>query len=381
MPLEVQALNRLSEVSPDQWDAVAPESNPFLHYHFLNGLEQSGCVGTPQSGWIPRHIVVRQEGIVVGALPLYEKYDSYGEYIFDWSWARAATQAGINYYPKLVSAVPFTPASGPRLLVGHDQDPSKIRAALLSGLAAVYEQIDASSIHILFHEDDEQDAFEQVGLHKRLSHQFHWLRRKEWTCFDDYLSQMRSSRRKQVRKERRQAQSHGLDLRMVRGDDLGDESWQALYHFYRRTCHFKGAIPYLNEAFFQYVRENMAHSVMASIATRDGHTVAGSLFFRGEENLFGRYWGCLEDYKHLHFELCYYLPIEWAFQNEIHRIEAGAQGQHKIARGFDAAYCHSSHHMKHAGFWDAIQRFLKEEAQGVQNEVAYYRSHSSFKDT
>ena len=261
-----------------------------------------------------------------------------------------------------------------------DQNQETICSALLSGLAAVYEQTNASSIHVLFHSDSEQSPLQNVGLHKRLSHQFHWLNPGRWASFDDYLASMRSSRRKQVRKERKQAQGHGLNLQMLRGDELSDESWQALYHFYRRTCHFKGAIPYLNQAFFEYIRVNMASSVMASIATHDDTTVAGSLFFRGAENLFGRYWGCVEDYKALHFELCYYLPIEWSFQNGIKKIEAGAQGQHKIARGFDAVYCHSSHHIKHGGFWEAIQRFLKEEAQGVENEVAYCRSHSSFKD-
>ncbi len=380
MALEVQALSQLSQVSPEDWEAVAPRDNPFLEYHFLNGLEVAGCVGTPQSGWIPRHIVVKNEGQLVGALPLYEKYDSYGEYIFDWSWARAATQAGINYYPKLVSAVPFTPAGGPRLLVAPDENQTHIQSALLSGLAAVYEQTDASSIHILFHQEDEQGAFQKVGLAPRLSHQFHWLRRAGWNSFDDYLGSMRSNKRKQIRKERKQAQGHGLNLQMLPGAELNNEQWQALYQFYRRTCHFKGAIPYLNEDFFQYIRKHMAHAVMASIAMRDETTVAGSLFFRGGENLFGRYWGCLEDYKQLHFELCYYLPIEWSFQNGVTRIEAGAQGQHKIARGFDASYCHSSHHMKHGGFWEAIQRFLKDEAEGVQQEVAYYRSHSSFKE-
>lgn len=379
MAFEVQALSELAEISSHQWDAIAPADNPFLHYHFLNGLEQSGCVGTPQSGWIPRHIIVKDNDQIVGALPLYEKYDSYGEYIFDWSWARAATQAGIDYYPKLVSAVPFTPASGPRLLVDANQNQEHIHSALLSGLASVYEQTNSSSIHILFHQEDEQVPFEKVGLAPRLSHQFHWLRREGWTSFDDYLGSMRSNKRKQVRKERKQAQGHGLSLEMVHGESLNDEQWQALYHFYRRTCHFKGAIPYLNEPFFEYIRKHMANSVMASIATKGETTVAGSLFFKGGENLFGRYWGCLEDYKQLHFELCYYLPIEWSFQNGVTRIEAGAQGQHKIARGFDASYCHSSHHMKHGGFWDAIQRFLKEESESVRQEVTYYRGHSSFK--
>lgn len=380
MTLEVQVLSRLSEVEPEAWDALAPADNPFVHFHFLNGLEESGSVGSPRTGWVPRHVIVKSDGRLVGALPLYEKYDSYGEYIFDWSWARAANQAGIEYYPKLVSAVPFTPASGPRLLIHPEHDADPILQALFSGLNAVYEQTGASSIHILFHTETEQAAFKEIGLAARLSHQFHWNRRPNWESFDDYLASMRASKRKQIRKERSKAQSHGLKLEMVRGEDLNDEQWQALYVFYRQTCHHKGAIPYLNLDFFKYIQEHMASSVMASLASLEDTTVAGSLFFHGAQNLFGRYWGCTEDFSHLHFELCYYLPIEWSFQNGIHKIEAGAQGEHKISRGFDAAVCHSSHHMKHAGFWDAIQNFLEEEARGVTRTVEYYRTHSSFKN-
>jgi predicted N-acyltransferase len=324
-------------------------------------------------------VVVKSDGRLVGALPLYEKYDSYGEYIFDWSWARAATQAGIEYYPKLVSAVPFTPASGPRLLLSAADNPEPILQAIFRGLNTVYEQTGTSSIHILFHTEQEQAAFQEIGLAARLSHQFHWNRRPQWHSFDDYLASMRASKRKQIKKERNRAQSHGLKLEMVRGEDLNDEQWQALYMFYRQTCHHKGAIAYLNLAFFNYIQKHMASSVMASLASLENTTVAGSLFFRGEQNLFGRYWGCIEDFSHLHFELCYYLPIEWSFQNGIHKIEAGAQGEHKISRGFDAAVCYSSHHMKHAGLWDAIQNFLKEEALGVTRTVEDYRAHSSFK--
>lgn len=379
MTLKVEILDRIADVDATAWDNLTPNNNPFVQFHFLNGLETSGCVGSADSGWVPRHIVVKSDGRLVGALLLYEKHDSYGEYIFDWSWARAAHEAGIAYYPKLVSAVPFTPASGPRLLIDPHGDRKLIVSAIFSGLNALYEETNASSIHILFHEEELQESFQELGLTPRLSHQFHWLRKSQWNSFDDYLGSMRASRRKQVKKERQKAQSHGLKLEMLHGSALNEEQWQALYLFYRQTCHHKGAIPYLNHAFFEYIKEHMADTVMASIATREETTVAGSLFFRGEENLFGRYWGCREEYKHLHFELCYYLPIEWSFQNGIQRIEAGAQGQHKISRGFDAAFCYSSHHVKHAGFWEAIQRFIQEEAQSVKRDVSYYRSHSSFK--
>lgn len=376
---EVEILNSLESIPSTAWNILAPSNNPFLHYHFLRGLEVSRCVGTVQTGWVPRHVVVRDGETLVGAMPLYEKYDSYGEYIFDWSWARAAQQAGISYYPKLVSAVPFTPVTGPRMLVDPNCDETNIQAALLSGMNAVLEKLNASGLHILFSTAAQSEKLAEFGMHPRLSHQFHWRRRDNWLSFEDYIGDMKAKRRKQIKRERRKASSHGLRLSMVCGTQLSHEDWQALYLFYRTTCHHKGAIPYLTPEFFEYLKINMPEQILVSMAFQDNVAVAASIFFRGEENLFGRYWGCLENFDHLHFELCYYLPIEWSLQNGITRIEAGAQGPHKISRGFDAEICHSTHHLTHQGLAQAVKQFLVQEATSVRQEVKLFRDHSPFK--
>ena len=380
MALALTSVTSLETVSAESWDALAPVNNPFVRYGFLRGLEVSCCVGSAKVGWVPRHLLVHEDERLVAALPLYEKYDSYGEFIFDWSWSRAAQMNGIPYYPKLVSAVPFTPATGQRFLTHPDYPREELMGVLTSGLAEVAKQLDVSSIHVLFETREERESLERLGFQPRASFQFHWEREPTWGSFDDYLGSMRASSRKQVRRERRRARSHGLTLRALRGCELEAKHWDALWSFYERTLAFKGAIRYLNPAFFDFLRNEMTDHVFATFAEDDqGNPLAGSLFLTAGDQLFGRYWGAVGRFDCLHFELCYYLPIEWSLNNGIERFEAGAQGEHKLKRGFLPQECYSSHFIRHPGLANAIAEFLPREAEAVGHEIDYYQTHSPFK--
>jgi predicted N-acyltransferase len=376
--LSTEVLPSLASVDPTAWDALTGLDNPFVEHAFLSALEESGSVGTVDSGWVPRHVVVRDGDRLVGALPLYEKYDSYGEYIFDWSWARAALQAGIAYYPKLVSAVPFTPATGPRLLVAPDAASGPVLGALLRGLAEVAQQSRASSVHVLFPPEAEIAPLVAAGFSPRLSYQFHWERQAGWRTFDDFVAALRAPARKAVRKERATAAAHGLALAMRPGAALTDADWAALEAFYRGTVADKGAIAYLTPAFFALLRRRLGHRILAAMAHRDDAPVAGALFLHKGGALFGRYWGSHEALDALHFELCYYQPIAWGLEHGIERFEAGAQGEHKLKRGLLPRLCHSAHWFGHAGLSKAVARYLREETAGVQETLAALAAHTPY---
>lgn len=386
--LTISILDHLGQIDPAAWDALVGAHDPFIEHAFLHGLEASGSVGSMASGWLPRHVVVRDGTEVVGAIPLYEKYDSYGEFIFDWSWAQAAQGAGLAYYPKLVAAVPFTPATGPRLLIAPQPganpgdnpgaNASAIRAALMRGVAGVAEAIAASSIHLLFLPEAQRDVLATPAFMPRLSFQFHWDRQPHWHTFDDFLAALRAPSRKAVRRERSVAASHGLRLSMQRGPALTDADWQALYGFYRRTSDEKGAQTYLTPDFFTYMRTHLAHRVVAALAHRGTTPVAGALYFTKGNNLYGRYWGSHEPLDCLHFELCYYQPIAWALANGVQHFEAGAQGEHKLKRGLMPAACHSLHWIRHPGLAAAIADFLPREAAAVTAQMQAYAAHGPY---
>jgi predicted N-acyltransferase len=367
-------------VTPDEWDALAGQDDPFLEHAFLSTLEASDSVGA-RAGCEPRLVLARERGRLVGAVPLYLKTNSYGEFIFDWGWADASERAGIPYYPKLVAAVPFTPATGRRVLVAPDADAAAVTEALLAGVDDVARQERVSSVHVLFCTEAEKAALAERRYLPRLSLQFHWHNRAErpFESFDDFLSTFRSRNRKQVRKERQAAAAHGLRLRVATGAELDDRDWQALHRFYVTNVRRHHGIAYLRPEFFELARETLAHRLVASLAYRGDEPVAGTVNFEKGRHLYGRYWGCLADFEMLHFELCYYQLIERAIARGYTLFEAGAQGEHKLKRGLAPAFTHSAHLIHHAGLRAAIAGFVQAEARDVEATLQEYAAHAPFR--
>ena len=379
MPVRTRTIHSLSDVDAAAWNGLVPGDDPFLEHAFLLGLEETGCVGPPDTGWNPRHLLAEVDGRLVGAMPLYKKTDSYGEYIFDWSWAHTAQRAGVPYYPKLVSAVPFTPVTGRRLLIGEGGDEEAIVDALVAALRSLADEEQVWSVHVLFCTEGERAALERRGMLARTTHQFHWRRDPAWETFHDYLGAMRSKARKQIRRERRLAGSHGLDLSMARGDELGDEDWEAMWGFYRSTVGRKHAIPYLNRGFFDRLRKEMGPRVVMALAREDGEIVAGSLFFARGERLLGRYWGASKRFDHVHFELCYYLPIAYCLEHGLRVFEAGAQGPHKLSRGFLPTPTYSASLFRLPDLQRAVGAYLDEERVEAEREMEWLARHSPFR--
>jgi uncharacterized protein len=379
MGYRLERVEGLDGVEPAAWDALVGSEDPFVEHAFLHGLEKTGCVGEG-TGWLPRHLLVWDGAHLVGAMPLYEKDHSYGEFIFDWGWARASLQAGIPYYPKLVSAVPFTPVSGRRLLVAPEAAAEAVTHRLVTGAAEIAGAIGARSVHLLFNTAEETQAFEAEGYLHRLSEQLHWENPEgAWADFDDYLAALRSPVRKQVRRERRRAGEHGLSLSLKEGPDLNDAEWASLFRLYERAGLEKSGLVYLNAAFFAHLRAHLAHRVVATFARHGERIVAMALLIRKGTSLYGRYWGTDVFADALHFELCYYRPIEWALTAGIRRFEPGAGGGHKHKRGFMPTACHSLHWLRHPGLADAVARFLPREAEAVEEDMAWGRAHTPFK--
>jgi predicted N-acyltransferase len=381
----VQIIDRVTDVPAEAWDRLAGDGDPFLEHGFLSALEASGSVGK-KAGCVPRIVLAREGDRLVGAVPLYLKTNSYGEFIFDWGWANAAARAGVRYYPKLVAAIPFTPATGRRLpvLEAPDVDAAAVTAALIAGVQAVAEDERASSIHFLFCTEGEKQALAAAQFFPRLSLQFHWQNRAgtPFVDFEDYLSTFRSQNRKQVRKERRLAGEHGLGLRTATGSDLGPRDWEALRTFYLANVERHGGIAYLTDQFFEITRATLAHRIVATLACRPDPSgdqpVAGTLNFEKGPHIYGRYWGCQQDYQMLHFELCYYRLIERAIERRCTRFEAGAQGEHKLKRGLAPAFTHSAHWIRHPGLAEAIDEYIKSEAVSVAERLEEYAAHTPF---
>jgi uncharacterized protein len=371
----------VSDLPAAEWDALVGEDDPFLEHAFLATLELSGSVGR-RTGWQPRFVLVRAGAQLVGAVPFYLKNNSYGEFIFDWSWASGAMRAGIPYYPKLVAAIPFTPVTGRRLLVHPAAGAGRgtVCAALVEGMRAVAEDTGASSVHVLFCPEDEATLLEGAGYQARLSMQFHWHNREPpYRDFPDFLGAFRSRHRKQVRKERAAAAAHGLRFATLEGRELGPREWSALEDFYQANAQKHGSPTYLTPKFFRLLPQALSHRVVATLAYRGDQPVAGSLNFERGGHLYGRYWGCLEEHERLHFELCYYQLIERAIVRGHRRFEAGAQGEHKLKRGLGPAFTHSAHWMRHPDLARAVARFVATEAQAVRETAAQYEEMSPYR--
>jgi len=382
--IEITVLTALSEIPAAEWDACAcPEAgdggrphDPFTTHRFLSALEESGSVG-PGTGWSPHHLVARMDGAVIAAAPCYAKSHSQGEYIFDHNWAHAYERAGGRYYPKLQIAVPFTPATGRRFLVkpGFERVGA---AALVQGAVQLAAENGLSSLHVTFCTGTEAEAGAAMGLLARTDQQFHW-RNRGYGGFDDFLASLASRKRKAIRRERAQAQGFGGTIRALTGAELRPGHWDAFWTFYQDTGSRKWGRPYLTRAFFDLVQERMADDALLVLAERDGRPVAGALNFIGRETLFGRYWGCVEDHPCLHFELCYYQAIDWAIARGLDRVEAGAQGGHKLARGYLPVPVHSLHWIAEPGFRDAVARYLEAERGAVDEEIEILTGYGPFR--
>ena len=380
--LQVEIVERITDVDAPAWDRLTGDGDPFLEHAFLAALEASGSVGA-RAGCLPRLVLARTGGRLVGAVPLYLKSNSYGEFIFDWGWANAAHGAGVRYYPKLVAAIPFTPVTGYRLPIDPDlagADRAAVTEALLGATRALADEERASSVHFLFCTDGEKGLLAGHDYLPRLSMQFHWHNRAErpFESFDDFLSTFRSRNRKQVRKEREVAAAHGLTFRTATGAELEPGDWRALHAFYLANVGRHGGIPYLKERFFEVARATLAHRLVATLAYRGSEPVAGTINFEKGPHLYGRYWGCLEDFQMLHFELCYYRLIERAIERRCTLFEAGAQGEHKLKRGLAPAFTHSAHWIRDPALWEAIAAFIRREAADVAAEARFYDQHSPF---
>ncbi len=382
--IEVRVLGSLSQIPAVEWDSCAcPETDdggrpldPFTTHRFLLALEESGSVGRG-TGWQPQYLTAYLDGMLIAAAPMYAKSHSQGEYIFDHSWAHAYENAGGRYYPKLQIAVPFTPATGRRFLVRPGYE-GVGTSALVQGAVQLAADNRVSSIHITFCTDDEARAGEQKGLMHRTSQQFHWLN-DDYTDFDAFLRALSSRKRKNIRKERAQANGFGGDIRTLTGADLHPDHWDAFWRFYQDTGSRKWGAPYLTRQFFDIAQETMADDMALVLAERDGYSVAGALNFIGRETLFGRYWGCVEHHPCLHFELCYYRAIDFAIAHGLKRVEAGAQGEHKLARGYLPTRTHSLHWIGDPGFADAVQNYLDAEARAVGEEIEILTDYGPFR--
>ncbi len=374
--IQIEMLQSLAEVEAEIWDRCAASSgpfDPFTSHRFLKALEESESVGG-RSGWQPYHLLAVMDGEVVGAMPLYAKSHSQGEYIFDHSWAHAYEQAGGHYYPKLQSAVPFTPATGPRLL----SDSTTIQQALLQGAAQLTRNNKLSSLHVTFCTETEFSLGQTVSFLQRTGQQFHW-ENANYESFDGFLAALSSRKRKNIRKERRVAQDFGGTIHHLTGDALRPEHWDAFWEFYQDTGHRKWGTPYLTRDFFDQVQAHMRDDALLVLAEKDGQYVAGALNFIGEETLFGRYWGCIEHFPCMHFEICYYQAIDFAIAKGLKRVEAGAQGEHKLARGYMPSPIYSLHYMPDAGFHDAVDQYLCHERDAVSEDIEIMTSYGPFK--
>lgn len=377
----IRVLGGIGEIPADDWDACAGTEDPFLSHTFFAALEDSGSADRP-AGWLPQHLVLGEEnGPPLAVVPLYLKNHSYGEYVFDWGWADAYQRAGGSYYPKLQAAVPFTPVTGRRLLVRPDlldEERRTVQLTLLSGLVQLAERLNVSSFHITFQTQEEWRLCGELGLLQRTDRQFHWLN-DGFTDFDHFLMALSSRKRKTIRKERRKVVETGISIRALTGPDIEERHWDAFYRFYVNTSDRKWGQAYLNRDFFNRLGETMADKVLLVMAEDGDRLVGGALNLIGRDTLYGRYWGSTEAFKFLHFEVCYYQAIDFAIQNGLKKVEAGAQGTHKLQRGYLPYPTYSAHWIADPGFRDAVERFLKEEREAVDDDIEALNDFSPFK--
>jgi predicted N-acyltransferase len=374
--LQIELCTGLSSVEPRAWNALAnPDGapfDPFLTWEFLEALESSGCAATAE-GWAPAHLLAHDCGALAGAMPLYLKGHSYGEYVFDHAWADALIRAGGRYYPKLQCAIPFTPVTGRRILARDE----RVRAALLAGALEMVKRMHASSLHVTFCTEADQRDLVRAGLLARAGVQFHW-RNEGYSTFGDFLASLSSQKRKSIRRERARA-VEGIRIRRLTGEDIKERDWDFFFKCYMDTGGRKWGSPYLNRDFFSLIGARMAERIVLFVAERDSKPIASALNLLGSDTLYGRYWGRVEERPFLHFELCYYQAIDFAIERGLARVEAGAQGEHKLSRGYAPVPTWSAHWIAHAGLRDAVARFLANERPAIAEEIEFLDEHTPFK--
>jgi predicted N-acyltransferase len=368
----------IADIPADQWNHLAGEDSPFLRHEFLDAMERHGCVGE-SLGWLPRHLALRNaEGYLVAAAPCYLKFNSYGEFVFDWSWADAYRRKGLRYYPKLVIASPYTPATGPRLLTGDSPARRDHARALIQGAIQVAEEAGVSSMHCLFTADDEQRLLEAQGLLRRVGCQFHW-QNQGYASFEDYLGTFTAEKRKKVKRERRRVVESGVRIRRIPGNAVTEAEWATFHRLYCDTFDKRGGIPTFSLSFFQAIGETMGESLLLVLAEYGNDIVAAAFDLVGAHSLYGRHWGCFQDFHSLHFEACYYQGLDYCIEKGLTRFEPGAQGEHKVSRGFLPTPTWSAHWIADPAFRDAIARFVALEAEGMDDYLAEMQTHSPYR--
>ncbi len=375
--MTVRVHSAIAEIPAAQWDACAGDANPSVSHAFLNALEESGSA-SPRTGWTPQHLSLSgPAGTTLGVVPLYAKTHSYGEYVFDYGWADAYERAGGRYYPKLLSAVPFTPVPGPRLLL-RPQAPASARAYLVAAMVELAARRRVSSLHVNFPDAADARALTEAGFLQRMGQQFHWTN-DGYHDFDDYLAALNSRKRKAIKKERREALAQGLEIDVLTGTDLQTRHWNAFYEFYLATSDRKWGSAYLTRRFFKLVGERMPEKIVLVMARRGDKYVAGALNLLGSDTIYGRNWGGYGNYKFLHFECCYYRAIEFAITHRLKRVEAGAQGPHKLQRGYLPVPTYSAHWIPDPGFRAAVAQFLERERDMVEHKIDRLAEFSPFR--
>ena len=385
--IEVKFITSIAEVSCDQWNSIVSTDYPFIRHEFLAALESSGCV-CAESGWQPHHLLAYDQDSLLAVMPLYIKTHSYGEYVFDFQWANAFHQSGFEYYPKLLTAIPFTPCAGTRIVTKPDCSVD-LSVVIIDKVIENAKKLGVSSWHLLFPETSFPEKIfsepqlasdnQNSKLMLRLSMQYHWYNRN-YSSFEDFLGHCKMKRRKNIKRERKQIEESGVNLEFVEGKDIDKILWQQFFYFYRRTyAKRSGNIGYLNQKFFEKIGKTMASNILMVVASFDEKTIAISLFFKDDKNLYGRYWGAEADYNFLHFEACYYKGIEYCIENELQHFDAGAQGEHKIQRGFEPIETYSYHWINDQRFSEAIQNFVDEEAEYVKQGINELKKKLPFK--
>lgn len=379
---DISLIQSVGDIEPSLWAKVINTDYPFIQHGFLLALEESGAT-SDKSGWQPTHLVVKQDDELKGVMPLYLKSHSYGEYVFDFQWAEAYHQTGINYYPKLVTAIPYTPSTGKRFYFDNIIDNSAMeKAALYSKIQQVIQKLSIdqqiSSWHILFPTKEESDLLKTTGSMARLGIQYHWLN-EGYQSFEDFISHCKLKQRKSIKRERILVSKQGIEISILQGDEISENIWQKFFLFYQLTYMKRsGHGGYLNQSFFDLIGQHLPNSIVMIIAKIDDEIVAASLFFKDSTTLYGRYWGCVKEFKFLHFELCYYQGIEYCIKHQLKKFDAGAQGEHKIKRGFTPIKTYSNHWVANADFSKAIQDFVVQEAMQVEENIQLLRMKLPF---
>ncbi|MCF7982335.1 MAG: GNAT family N-acetyltransferase [Pseudomonadales bacterium] len=375
---KIKFLSGLDQINSDNWNRLTGLDYPFLRYEFLAALETSGCVAA-ETGWQPQHLLVYIDDQLMALMPLYVKTHSYGEYVFDWAWAEAYHRHGVQYYPKLLTAIPFTPATGSRLCIAPGQDRQYITRRIVEAIKQQVEEKGYSSWHLLFPQKNEFDSLSQCQLAARIGCQYHWFNR-QYSDFNDFLARLSSRKRKNIKRERRLVAEQKIHIVRLPGAEVTEQQLKTFYEFYQATYYKRGQQGYLNLDFFTTLLTNMPEQLLLVLAYRENQPIAGALCLKSCDTLYGRYWGCLDEYECLHFEACYYQGIEYCIEQGIQKFDPGAQGEHKISRGFEPTTTRSLHWVAHSGFRAAIEDFLKREKDGVDEYMVHASQMLPFKN-